>query len=407
MNTLAVFRAPRMLALLGLALLLLLPQRAFEHAGAAEPWARHVVDNTARGADGARLADFNGDGYPDIVCGWEESGLVRLYLHPGVEQVHRPWPMVTIARQASPEDAVAVDLDGDGRLEVVSCHEGSSRRVLIHRHDHQHPLLDPKGWSSSAPAPLRGPSWMFAVPLRLSRSRTALAIGSKGGNGSISLAMLRPHRATDDWSRADAWNVVKLRNAGWIMSLEAIDMDGDGDEDILYSDRKGERRGVGYLAQPSSPKPSDSTRAADWTDRRLGGQDHEVMFLDAAKNHIEVATRNGEILILHRTADGNWRHESLRNPPGVRLGKSIRRLADGRRWLTANTHADRGAGDRAAVWTTDAGGQWHPIDDTPRLKTDLIIPIDLDGDGDLDLLTCEERRNLGIVWYEQPGPHNR
>jgi hypothetical protein len=31
--------------------------------------------------------------------------------------------------------------------------------------------------------------------------------------------------------------------------------------------------------------------------------------------------------------------------------------------------------------------------------------VDLDGDSDLDILTCEEReggRGLGIIWYENP-----
>ena len=28
--------------------------------------------------------------------------------------------------------------------------------------------------------------------------------------------------------------------------------------------------------------------------------------------------------------------------------------------------------------------------------------IDLDGDNDLDVLTCEERHNLGVIWYENP-----
>jgi len=28
--------------------------------------------------------------------------------------------------------------------------------------------------------------------------------------------------------------------------------------------------------------------------------------------------------------------------------------------------------------------------------------VDIDGDGDRDLLTCEERDNLGVIWYEHP-----
>ena len=45
----------------------------------------------------------------------------------------------------------------------------------------------------------------------------------------------------------------------------------------------------------------------------------------------------------------------------------------------------------------------HDISGTDHgIKFDLIRMLDLDGDGDLDLLTCEERDNLGVVWYENP-----
>lgn len=54
-----------------------------EPAISGQPWQRHTIDDAARGADGVRLADVNGDGHPDIATGWEEAGLVRLYLNPG------------------------------------------------------------------------------------------------------------------------------------------------------------------------------------------------------------------------------------------------------------------------------------------------------------------------------------
>ena len=45
-----------------------------------EPWRRHAIDGSSRGADGVRLADVNGDGRPDIATGWEEGGVIRAYL---------------------------------------------------------------------------------------------------------------------------------------------------------------------------------------------------------------------------------------------------------------------------------------------------------------------------------------
>ena len=84
----------------------------------------HTIDDSSYGADGMRLADVNADGNPDLVVPWEEGGLVRVYLHPGKENVKNHWPMVTVGRVASPEDAVLVDLDQDGAMDVVSIFEG-------------------------------------------------------------------------------------------------------------------------------------------------------------------------------------------------------------------------------------------------------------------------------------------
>ena len=66
-----------------------------------EPWPRHVIDDSSRGADGVRLADVNGDGRPDVVTGWEQGGITRIYLHPGREPVRQRWPAVTVGRNAN------------------------------------------------------------------------------------------------------------------------------------------------------------------------------------------------------------------------------------------------------------------------------------------------------------------
>ena len=49
-------------------------------------------------------------------------------------------------------------------------------------------------------------------------------------------------------------------------------------------------------------------------------------------------------------------------------------------------------------------GKWEPrnISGPKGLKYDRIELLDLDGDGDLDLLTCEERDFNAVLWYENP-----
>lgn len=47
---------------------LVLPGPALPSHGA---WFRHTIDRSSAGADGVRLADINGDGFPDVATGWE------------------------------------------------------------------------------------------------------------------------------------------------------------------------------------------------------------------------------------------------------------------------------------------------------------------------------------------------
>ena len=35
-------------------------------------------------------------------------------------------------------------------------------------------------------------------------------------------------------------------------------------------------------------------------------------------------------------------------------------------------------------------------------KFDRMELVDLDDDGDLDVITCEESESLGVIWYENP-----
>ena len=44
----------------------------------------------------------------------------------------------------------------------------------------------------------------------------------------------------------------------------------------------------------------------------------------------------------------------------------------------------------------------HDIAGPPGTKFDRMELVDLDLDGDLDVITCEEAENLGVIWYENP-----
>jgi hypothetical protein len=385
----------------------------------AEPWLRHTIDDSSRGADGVRMADVNGDGHLDITTGWEEGGVIRVYLNPGPGKAAAKWPAATVGTVKSPEDAVFADLDGDGALDVVSSCEGKTRTMFFHwapKSPDQY--LKSDAWKTAAvPCTAKQQSWMFALPLDVDgRNGVDLIVSSKGENASIGWL-----ESPADPRDVSAWKYHRLRDAGWIMSLVAYDMDNDGDLDVVASDRKGAKRGVLWLENPGREK---SASGAAWVDHSIGGTSRENMFLDVISHRgksaaVLSAVKPAGLVRFQRSVAGGPARASatIEGPgwssftieiPGEKLGtgKSIRSAdvnLDGNEDLVYSCEHANGA-KQGVVWLdmTPGGLKIRPISGPEGVKFDLIQMVDLDADGDLDVITCEERTNLGVFWYENP-----
>ena len=386
-----------------------------------KPWTRHVIDGSSRGADGARLADVNGDGLPDIATGWEEGSQIRVCLHPGVQGVREPWPAVTVGRVKSPEDAVFADVNGDGALDVVSSCEGSTRSIYFHvAPSDANRYLDASAWQThKLPAAAGKTRWMFCLPMDVDgRGGIDLVVGSKAPAATV--AWLEAPAQSDD---LHGWKLHPIMDAAWVMSLVAADVDGDGRQDVIVSDRKGDQPGVYWLqSQPDGP-------GLQWARHAIGGLGQQVMFLDYADlngdgvKDVLVAISGGDLLYLRRDVPEGQRHQTATKPDDIRWsaftismpenvggGKSVRVgdiNLDGKMDLVLSCESANG--DRSGVvWMeyngTPEKGSWqtHELSGTAGVKFDLLQLVDLDGDGDLDVITCEERDNLGLIWYENP-----
>jgi len=376
-----------------------------------EPWKRHAVDNSSRGADGTKILDVNGDGLVDVVTGWEEGGVVRACLHPGYGKVFDKWPGVTVAKVPSLEDAVFADLDDDGNVDVISAAEGNTKRICIHwaPKDPADYTRANKWTTTALPASL-GQKWMFVVPIQLDgRYGLDFIAGSKGRGASIGWFQAPP-----DPRDAKAWKYHKLRDAGWIMSIIATDISADGQADILFSDRYGKNRGVFWLANPG---PGDA-QAKPWAVHAVGGTDKECLFLDYGDLDGDgrrdiVVTAKPRDLIFFRRKDARseaWKSSTIALPAGAGTSKAVA-IGD----IDLDSRADLVFSCESArpplsgvMWMSRAGaatgGKWtaHDVSGPAGVKFDLVVLTDLDNDGDLDILTCEERQNLGVFWYENP-----
>ena len=64
-------------------------------------------------------------------------------------------------------------------------------------------------------------------------------------------------------------------------------------------------------------------------------------------------------------------------------------------------------GEKAGVLRASNTTAWESVSGPEGIKFDRIELLDLDEDGDLDIITCEEKAGLGVVWYENPGSPGR
>ena len=375
-------------------------------------WERHVIDDSSKGADGVRLADVNGDGWLDIATGWEQGGAVRVCLNPGPAKATEKWPAVLVGQAGDVEDATFVDLDGDGTLDVLSCSEGRTRKVSVHWGPTDRTrLLDSQAWQTQTlPASADKMMWMFALPVQLDkRHGPDVVAGGKGDGAAIGWW----ESPTEARKLAD-WRWHELRNVGWVMSLVSSDMDGDQDMDLVFSDRKGKRSGAYWLENPGA----GAAQTQAWPEHMIGGAGVEAMFLHLVDldgdgmEDVLLAVRPNQILWFRRTNRNgqSWQTNDIPLPNNAGTAKAVNAAdldRDGRLDLVfscENSQSPR----HGLMWLSSDGpphaGAWtaHELSGVDGVKHDLIALVDLDGDSDLDAVTTEEVKKLGVIWYENP-----
>jgi len=382
---------------------------------AQNSWDCHIIDNAGSGADGIKMTDINNDGLPDITTGWEESGITKLYLHPGVSAVKQKWPMLSVGKTPNVEDAVFADITNNGNSDIVSCTENNSQKIFIHLNRGKE-ILKHKNWQQVLlPSSENKMSWMYAEPMQIDGiNGIDLIAAGKGKNAAIGWfeAPINPY----NW---DNWEWHKIDEVGWIMSILKTDMDNDKDLDLLITDRRGELQGCRWLENPGE----SDLQKEEWKNHFIGAQNHEVMFMcihdlqgNGTQDVIVSERTNQTIKIYSRENNGaKWLEHSIPLPSKMGAAKSVEAgdiNNDGVIDLVVSTNTLKQK-KHGIMWLdgskrmTASANDWQSISGILMAKYDKVVLSDLDQDGDLDLVICEENngsesKGLGVVWYENP-----
>lgn len=376
-------------------------------------WERHIIDNSGSGADGVKFSDINTDGKLDIVTGWEEGGYTKIYLQPQLENIKKNWPNVLVGNTPSVEDAVFFDVNSDSKIDVVSLTEGRTQKIFVH-FNLANDYLNPANWKQEIfPEAKHQMSWMYALPMQVDNKKGVdLIAAGKGENAAIGW-----YEAPTNPSDLSRWNWHEISKVGWIMSIYKKDMDLDGDEDLVISDRMGELAACRWLENPTIGE----LQKQPWKNHFIGAKGLEVMFMCMAdvdqdgSDEILVAERTENTVRIYSKTDIGWTEKVINLPANTGKAKSIE-VGDLNNddvpdlVVSTNTLNEQKDGLIYLCGTklsTSSEKDWDSISGVHRAKYDKVELIDLDEDGDLDILICEENygpdsEGLGVVWYENP-----
>jgi hypothetical protein len=172
---------------------------------------------------------------------------------------------------------------------------------------------------------------------------------------------------------------------------------------------------VRWLANPGRER---SRLTSLWLNHVLGAADARPVFIDAITESdataaaIVVPAAPRRLSLFERILAGpeSW-HESRLSYPrraGAPKAAAVGDIDLDGQLDVVLTCTNLHAGQEGVLWLSGAtvpdGDTAEPngISGREGRKFDRVELVDLDGDGDLDVLTTEEVAHLGVIWYENP-----
>jgi hypothetical protein len=220
-------------------------------------------------------------------------------------------------------------------------------------------------------------------------------LGDIDGDGFLDALAASSSGAGMHWYEYPSWTKHAIRDSGsWTTDMQTADIDDDGDPDVIIPNASG-------LQWYENPLPSGDPRTDPWLEHLVGAQ--------GANHHdVEVADieGDGDLDIVTRTKSGGdsflWRHESPTSWTRIAIS-----TADGEGTSLGDLDGD-GDLDVAhnGFWVEQVDTTtWlsHTIDSNWAGDVGVLI-TDIDGNGNPDVVLAPSESSGRMSWYEAADP---